>query len=52
MRGVKGIVNRLQKGVRAQCEILLLLVQDCRRRVANEGCIVTPNEGIQQYCIA
>lgn len=35
--GVEGIEKRLGKDVRAMCEILSLLVEECKKRVANEG---------------
>ena len=37
VRGVKGTENRLEKDVRAMCEILSLLVEDCKKRFGNEG---------------
>ena len=37
VRGVKGTENRLEKDVRAMCEILSVLVEDCKKRFGNEG---------------
>lgn len=37
VKGVQGIEDRLEKDVRAMCEVLSPLVEDCKKRVANEG---------------